>query len=135
MDRVASKLLEWKGIYEAVNAAETAVVIAARDEASDKDIEALRLDVERLRGRRELRSKSWASGSQHSGSPARAGIDTGVWQIDSALTPQHFGHPLQTLVLVHSRDYQCRTAAPSTLSANSQLGWFCPSSRSESCSA
>jgi hypothetical protein len=135
MDRVASKLLEWTGTYEAVNAAEPAVVIAIRDGASDIEFETLAWTSNDFAAEARLRSKSWASGSQHLDSPARAGIDSGVWQIDSVFTAQDFGHFLQTLVLVRSRDYQCRTAAPSTLSANSQLRWFCPSSRSESCSA
>jgi hypothetical protein len=57
MDRIASKLLEWKAIYDALDAAQTAVVIAIRAGAGDMEIDALRLDVERLRVRSEAALK------------------------------------------------------------------------------
>jgi hypothetical protein len=57
MDRVASKLLEWKGIYDSLDEAQTAVVIAIREGAADPEIDALRLEVTKLRARSDAALK------------------------------------------------------------------------------
>jgi hypothetical protein len=49
MHRLASKLLEWKGIYDSLDVAQTALVAAIRDAAADPEIDALRLKVTKLR--------------------------------------------------------------------------------------
>jgi hypothetical protein len=57
MDRVASKLLEWKGIYDALDAAQTELVSALRRGAADNDVEALRRKVARLRAQSDAALK------------------------------------------------------------------------------
>jgi hypothetical protein len=57
MDQVASKLLEWKGIWDALDVAETELVISLRNGATDRDIDALRLDITRLRARSDFALK------------------------------------------------------------------------------
>jgi hypothetical protein len=57
MDRIASKLLEWKGIYDALDAAQTELVIALRGGVADEQVDALRRNVERLRTRSDAALK------------------------------------------------------------------------------
>lgn len=57
MDRVASKLLEWKGIYDALDAAQSELVIALRARAPDEQVYALRRNVEQLRARSDAALK------------------------------------------------------------------------------
>jgi hypothetical protein len=57
MDRLASKLLEWKGIYDALDVAQTALVTALRDGAGELEINALRLKVTKLRARSDAALK------------------------------------------------------------------------------
>jgi hypothetical protein len=58
MDRVASKLLEWKGIYNALDAAQTALVAALRTGAADDEVERLRRKIGRLRAQSDAALKA-----------------------------------------------------------------------------
>jgi hypothetical protein len=57
MERVASKLVQWKAIYDALEAAQMALLVALRSDANDEDVDALRLDVDRLHVRSEAALK------------------------------------------------------------------------------
>jgi hypothetical protein len=53
MERVAPKLVQWKAIYDALEAAQTALMVALRSDANNEDVDALRLVVDRLHAQSE----------------------------------------------------------------------------------
>jgi hypothetical protein len=57
MDRIAAKPLEWKGIYDSLDVAQTSLGTALRDGAGDLQVDALRHQVERLRARSDFALK------------------------------------------------------------------------------
>lgn len=53
MERVTSKLIQWKAVYDDLASAQNALIVALRSHAHDRDIDALRLDVDRLHAQSE----------------------------------------------------------------------------------
>jgi hypothetical protein len=58
MERVTSKLIEWKAVYDDLASAQNALLLALRSRARDEEIEALRRKIDGLHAQSEAALKA-----------------------------------------------------------------------------